>query len=111
MDKKFLITQAQRRIYEIEEKYGDGRHVPPHIVEFFKLNKLIALADFGSYFEEMGGPLGIYGPDAQDGKQEMGHGVLTGFERDCIRLVNERAERNTHDEPRRLAVLDSRRVP
>ena len=89
MNRQEIETKARTRMTIIEERYHD--FVPNEIQSYWLLNYLVAegiRAYVGSY-----GLRKLHLGDCNDGRESLGIGPLNGFERDCIRFLNEHCER------------------
>lgn len=89
MDKAAIQRQAYGRMTKIEEAYSD--HVPTTASAYWRLNYLIAeglRAYIGSY-----GLLPVHAGDANDGRQDLGLGPLSSFERDSIKFLQDHIDK------------------
>lgn len=80
---------AYQRLSQIEERFSH-LHVPFEIQAYWLLNFIIS-EGFTSYFSSYGlMPIDL--GDANDGRQELGLGQLSLFERDVLSLLEERID-------------------
>lgn len=105
MDKDEIRRLAYRRMATIEERHCD--RVPPEVQSYWLTCYLIG-EGFKAYFNEYG-LLPIHVRDANDGRQQMGWGPLSLFEKDTITLLRHRIEdeERTFRSNRRISLISN----
>jgi hypothetical protein len=101
-----IQKQAYARMSHIEDHYHD--YVPPDVQSYWLLNYMIA--------EGIRAYVGSYGlrhldvGDCNDGREEIGLGHLSPFERDAIALLNDHCEKadRHYERSRQRTQLNSR---
>ena len=101
-----IQRQAYRRSAQIEERY-EQYHVPREIQAYYRLNELVGMRSVEEYLQRYPG-LEIHIGDANDGKEEMGWGALSQFEKEAAQHLNERIARREQNE-RPIELLPSPR--
>lgn len=86
MNRNELRTEANRRIFEIEEIYGD-RDLPRSILSYYLLLRAIYLGDLDEYQSEHGAQF-LRADVVEEGKMTLGWGCLTEFEAGVCEILN-----------------------
>jgi hypothetical protein len=105
MKKESIQRMAYQRMTKIEELCSHG-HVAVSMRAYWLLNLIVA-EGFRSYFESYG-LLPIHHRDANDGRQSLGMGQLSQFERDVLGLLSQKIQaRETSHHPQFRVIGDN----
>ena len=90
MNRNELKTEANRRLLEIEKIYGE-RPLPRQVLAYYLLLRATYLGDLEAYQYEYGHQH-LKHDVVEEGKESLGWGPLTEFERGICDVLNEQYE-------------------
>jgi hypothetical protein len=113
IDKNAVMRKAAERLRWIESSHPCSDH-NEGIWSYTMLLKLIAAGNFERYFAEAGCWQTLNPADVIDGKEDLGLGGLSDFEKDCLQALNDEVSRRERADavirrPASVHHLDSRR--
>jgi hypothetical protein len=86
MNRTELRNEANRRIFEIEEAYGE-RDLPRSVLSYYLLLRAVYLGDLEEYQNEYGHQF-LHTDVVEEGKMKLGWGQLTEFEAGICEILN-----------------------